>query len=125
MSTRQYAEGTGVPVAKSQEQIERLLAKYKCTDFAVAKREDSFAVMFVFPSQGEGTRPVRVRWTVYLPTFEELQKRPDKARIIGYRILTDTEVAAARERETMRLWRALELGLRGKFVTIDERPSRR
>jgi hypothetical protein len=95
VSARRFAEGTSVPVSRSQDEL-RSLAKKAGAVSVVIGEEESRAVFFFIANNR------KVRFTVPVPSPDEFQGRR-------------SAVNAAEER---RRWRALVLVVRAKLESV-------
>jgi len=106
---RRYAENTEVPVSRSREEMEKLLARYEATAFLYGRDEDSRAVVIGFKMGGRLFR-------IHLPLPD-----PD-ARAIRYtkdnRYRSGKGQATALEQEERRIWRALLLVIKAKLEAV-------
>ena len=104
-----YARDTDVTPSASKAEIERDLGRFGATGFLTG-HDDVAGRAFV----GFQARDRQVRMFVPLPTSKEMLRTPTgKAR-------TEKQVAAAREKETRRRWRALALAIKAKLVAITD-----
>lgn len=103
-----YASNTSVPEDRSRNEIEKLTAKYKATNFAYANGQREAMVGFEI-----GNR--RVRFVIHYP--------PKIFRPTGYRRHTTRKFDenAAMEQERRRLWRALVLVVKAKLEAVDSK----
>lgn len=113
-----YAEGTAVSADRSLQEIKQTLRRFGATGFAHAEDETRVALMFVIAGGTDQER--RVRFTMYLPAFDEKQFRP-KAENQHTLLRTTAERTRARyEQEINRKWRALAEGIKAKLVLVEE-----
>ncbi len=120
-ATKPYASGTVVAATRSQEDIEKTLARYGAKQFGVVKDEHTFAIAFIIPPIGPESAdnvPIQVRFVVYLPSAEAIAMKKAGAR--GTVRRTEAEIGEALTRETNRLWRSLALGIKAKLVLVDD-----
>jgi hypothetical protein len=102
-----FAEGTRVPVERTQGEIIQLLTRYGAADYGYGRRGQVAAVVFA-------VHGVRVRFELKLPTEGDFVKTADGKRSIpaGRR----AELVRTEER---RLWRALLLVIKSKLESVD------
>lgn len=105
-----FAEGTDVSVDRSRTEIERMLRKEGATRIATMWESDYS--MVVFESHG-----LRVRFEVHTPPLADFQFT-EKGRKRDPRAM-----AAARESEERRLWRALAIVIKAKFEAVNSKVS--
>lgn len=104
-----YAEGTTVPVAKTQAEIEQTLKRYGATAFA--RMEEGPAAMIGFKMQGYA-----VRMSLVLPAEDDRRF----TRTARGRPRTAAQTAQAHAQELRRVWRVLLLRLKAKLEAIDD-----
>lgn len=103
-----YAEGTSVPVAKTEVEIKEMLRRRGATRTAFAEEAGRAVVFFELQDR-------RVQFTMPLP-------RPDERRFThdGRGLRRTQDVAAkAWEQACREKWRALLLTMKAKFVSVD------
>lgn len=98
-----YAEGTTVPPAKSQAEIQQLLVRYGATSFACGFNPDAAAVEF-----GIGDRRYRVLLPMPAPDDPQFWRKRNGRR-------TPTEAKNRHEAEIRRRWRALLLIIKSRL----------
>ena len=98
-----YAEGTVVPVAQSQDEVDRILLRYGCAQRAWLRDDDRNIVQLAFGRKG---RPYRI--SMPLPTVKEFAGQR------AYRTPVDL-----REAEVRRRFRALVLWLKATLEAVD------
>jgi hypothetical protein len=91
-----YAEGTEVPAERSKAEIERTLTKFGADQFGYGWKGD--AAVIVFRAQGR-----HIRFVLPMPTAADLKGMRSKD---------------ARDRETRRRWRALNLCIKAKLESV-------
>lgn len=91
-----FAEGTEVPIERSKAEIERTLTKFGADQFGYGWKGDSAVI--VFRSQGR-----HIRFVLPLPTEVELKSM---------------RVSNAKDKETRRRWRALNLCIKAKLESV-------
>lgn len=111
-TSKPFATGTTVAPAKSQEQIERAVARFGATSFGLLKEETRVSIVFVVAQGTENER--RVRYTIALPATESMTivRQPHRR--------APASKADAREQEVARLWRALARSIEGKLIAVEE-----
>ncbi len=102
-----FAEGTSVPVAKSQQEIGATLAKYGATKYATAWEDGRAMIAF-------GIENRHVRMVLALAAATD----PDIARTPGGRVRDQAAREAAADAENRRRWRALALGVKAKLEAV-------
>ncbi len=104
-----YAENTSVSIAKSREEIERLLKRYKGTGFLYGEQGDR--AMIAFELEGR-----RYRMELRYPPAHSM-KLPGLNQYTKHR--SDRELQeASLEKEKQRLWRGLALLVKGKLEAV-------
>ncbi len=96
-----YAEGTSVPVSKSQAEIRGVLEKYKATGFAFGEQVGFHMVMFEMSAR-------RIKIAIPMPIAGALKPNEKYARY------NQTEV----EKETRRRWRCLLITIKAKLECV-------
>lgn len=91
-----FAEGTEVPADRSKAEIERTLTKFGADQFGYGWKADSAVV--VFRAQGR-----HLRFVLPMPTDSDLK---------------GMKKDGAKERETRRRWRALNLCIKAKLEAV-------
>lgn len=105
--TSRYAERTTVTPNKTQVEIQDLLEKYGCEDFAIARGPLKVTIGFLLNKR-------RVRFTLPLPDKNDpkFKKTPTgKARSEG-------SLNEAYDQEVRRRWRALLLTIKAKLESV-------
>lgn len=97
-----YAAGTEVSIAKSREEIEKLLRNYGATSFMYGSQGDRAAVMFELKGR-------QYRMEVKYPPLRSFERSRR----------TDTQVIAAYEAEQRRRWRSLALVIKAKLEAVN------
>ncbi len=106
-----YAEGTSVSIARSRDEIERLLARHKATGFLYG--EQGSRAMIAFELEGR-----RYRMELKYPQRSEYTwGRKNQYAESEYR-RTPGQIEAAYEAEKQRLWRGLVLLVKGKLEAV-------
>ena len=102
---QRYAEGTSVSIARSRDEIERLLARHKATGFLYG--EQGNRAMIAFELEGR-----RYRMELKYPRLQDIETRRNQYT----RRKSDAELKrTAWEAEKQRLWRGLVLLVKGKL----------
>ena len=104
----QYAAGTTVPVGRTRDEIERVLARYGATGFAFGQDQAGAMVAFTI-------RDRHVRFVIPLPT-------PDMRGFThsgGGRPRTKQQADAAWQQAIKARWRALGLIVKAKLEAVD------
>lgn len=96
-----YAEGTSVPVDRSQGEIRKILGKYGATGFAFG--ENGPRAMVAFEMSGR-----RIRFDLPLPQHQVTRDKK------GY-FMSEKQVDA----ETRRRWRCLVLAIKSKLECVE------
>lgn len=96
-----YARETAVPEDRSRNEIEKLVVRYRATNFAYANGQEGAMIGFEMKNR-------RIRFTMKYPEQKTL-KRPPRGRWYP-------EEAMAQERR--RLWRALALVVKAKLESV-------
>lgn len=91
-----FAEGTEVPIERSKAEIERTLTRFGADQFGYGWKGDSAVIVFRAHSR-------HIRFVLPLPTEAELK---------GMRS------SDAKDRETRRRWRALNLCIKAKLESV-------
>lgn len=108
-----YAKNTTVTIAKSREEVQKLLDRFGAEGFAYSEQKDGCSVGFSF-------KGYKVRFFVhYKPESEFDIAPPVKAWPMG-RNRTPVERKAAREQSKRESWRVLVLNVKSKLVAIDQ-----
>lgn len=102
-----FAEGTTVPVEKSQQEIGATLVRYGASSYATAW--DNGRAMIAF-----GIEDRRFRMVLELVSADD----PALARTAGGRVRDKAARAAAADAENRRRWRALALGVKAKLEAV-------
>ncbi len=97
-----YAAGTEVSIARSREEIEKLLRNYGATSFMYGSQGDRAAVMFELKGR-------QYRMEVSYPALRSFRS----AR------RTDLQMQAAYEAEQRRRWRSLALVIKAKLEAVN------
>lgn len=106
---RRYAERTEVPVDRSRNEIERLLARYGADQFMYGA--DRVRAMIGFRANGK-----HVRFLLPLPDIREdkFHRTPT-----GRQRRNPESVTQEYESEVRRRWRALALSIKGKLEAVE------
>lgn len=96
-----YAEKTSVSVEKSQQEIKKILAKYKATAFAMAESAGKAMVMFELEGR-------RIRFMLPLP------HPPTSAYRSGKSVVAYEQLMRSR-------WRSLVFGIKAKLECVDSK----
>lgn len=100
-----YAEKTTVTPSKTQAEIQDLLEKYRCQNYAFARQDNRVVVLFEMAER-------RVRFSLPLPGRNEFKTtETGKAR-------TATAIDTAYDQEVRRRWRALLLTIKAKLESV-------
>lgn len=103
-----YAEGSEVPIGRSRDELERLLARYHADEGFIYGREGNLEVVG-FAAHGR-----RVRFTVPMPSQDarEFTHTPSGQR------RSASSVASAYEAERRRRWRVFILVVKSKLESV-------
>lgn len=96
-----YAEGTSVPVERSQTEINRVLAKFGADQFAQASSSQPPAVLIGFRAKGK-----LIKFHLPMPDGKEFRGTP-------------IQIEKQFQAECRRRWRALLLVLKAKLEAVD------
>jgi len=96
-----YAEGTSVPVERSQTEINRVLAKFGADQFAQASSTTPPAVLIGFRAKGK-----LIKFHLPMPTGKDFRG-------------TELQIEKQFQAECRRRWRALLLVLKAKLEAVD------
>lgn len=107
-----YAQGTSVPVEKTKAEIETLLRKRGSGRFGTV--EDGPRALVMFELNGKA-----VRFTMPLPKREAFARRENVPQWHRRHERTPEEQYKLWEQACRQKWRALLLGIKAKFVDID------
>lgn len=107
MAYRGYAEHTTVSVEKSRAEIERLLQRYGCDDFAYRNNRQMAQVAFRMNDR-------MVRFDLALPDVESF-----RATASGRRQRSDADTLKAWEQGCRQRWRALALVIKAKLEAVE------
>jgi len=103
-----YAEGTSVSIARSRDEIERLLARHKATGFLYG--EQGNRAMIAFELEGR-----RYRMELKYPRLSDMELHRNQYT----RRKSDAELRRdGLEAEKQRLWRGLVLLVKGKLEAV-------
>lgn len=107
-----YAESTTVPVEKTRAEIERLLVKFKCTQFVVGSDSEARTAMVQFKAQNR-----IIRFLVQLPDPQ------DKAytHATAYRRRAAGAYQQALAQAGRQKWRALYLVIKAKLEAVESK----
>jgi hypothetical protein len=108
-----YAETTSVPVAKSRDEIEKILTRYGATAFAYGWNGDTAVIQFA-------ARDRQIRFLLPMPdkTSETItHKRVNQSGWTTPR--TPAEVEKAFEQAQRQAWRALALVIKAKLEAVE------
>lgn len=106
MSSR-YAERTTVTPTKTQAEIQDLLEKYGCENFAIAREPHRVTIGFLMHKR-------RVRFTLPLPDKED----PKFKKTLTGKIRSAGSLNEAYDQEVRRRWRALLLTIKAKLESV-------
>lgn len=106
MPIKKYADGTSVPVEKSQMEVQRVLKKHGATKFVSSWDEQSAVLMFVCKDR-------MIRFSIPLPTPENSGLSP-----AGYR-RSQSQIQIYVDAETRRLWRATLMCIKAKLEAVE------
>lgn len=109
MPSAKYAEGTMVPVSRSRDEIERVLAKHGAADHIVWDQRDE-AISLGFRYAGW---PIRI--TVRVPARESYREDPDH-----WKPRSDNQVAQLYTAELRRRYRVLLIQLKSRLEAVDD-----
>ena len=103
-----YAEGSGVPIGRSRDELERLLARYHADEGFVYGREGNLEVVG-FAAHGR-----RVRFTIAMPAPDarEFTHTPTGQK------RSPSSAATAYEAERRRRWRVFVLVVKSKLESV-------
>ena len=102
-----YAEQTTVSVERSRAEIERLLQRYGCEDFAYRTNQRLAQIAFKMKDR-------MVRFELHLPDPEKFRSTP-----AGRRRRKDADVQKAWEQASRQRWRALALVIKAKLEAVE------
>lgn len=102
-----YAEKTSVPVAKSRAEIEHILQRYGCEDFAYRNNRKMAQIAFSMHER-------MLRFDLTLPDPEKFRRTHN-----GTRHRTDEGVHKAWEQACRQRWRALALVIKAKLEAVE------
>lgn len=106
-----YAANTSVAVEKSRAEIERLLARYKCTKFLAGVDHEAHRATVQFQAHNR-----IVKFEINLPDPDDPKYRRMKN---SYYNRTAAGVAKVVEQETRSRWRALLLVIKAKLEAVE------
>jgi hypothetical protein len=106
-----YAQGTEVPVSKTQIEISNLLTRAGAKEFAVALAAGKGAVQFVLNDR-------RVRFTVLAASPEDPVMRKQALAPRTYGTPSPERLRLVVEREDRRRWRVLLLAIKAKLEIV-------
>lgn len=101
-----YAEGTSVSMAKSREEIERLLSRYGATSFMYGTDANTAAIAFEMSGR-------RIRFSLKYPTLQSFAYTRNNVE------RTTATQKAAYDQEIRRLWRSLTMIIKAKLEAIE------
>jgi hypothetical protein len=102
-----YAENTSVSVEKSRSEIERILQRYGCDDFAYRNNRRKAQIAFSMNDR-------MIRFDIHLPDPEGFRMTPG-----GRRRRDDAAVHKAWEQACRQRWRALTLVIKAKLEAVE------
>ena len=102
-----YAENTTVSVEKSRAEIERILQRYGCEEFAYRTNRRAAQIAFKMEER-------MIRFDLELPNPEDFRKTPK-----GRKRRDDTKVYEAWEQACRQRWRAFALVIKAKLEAVD------
>lgn len=105
-----YATGTTVSAGSSRDEIERILRRFKASNFAYGWSEDSAAVGFTVGG-------LTIRISVPMPDPDDKKFTVTPARRV---VRTDKQAAEAYESEVRRRWRALATVIKAKLIAVED-----
>ena len=106
---KKFAEGTNVSVARSRDEIEKLLARHKATGFMYGEQGGIAAIAFELEGR-------RYRMELLYPSIEDFAIGR-KNQYSEYR-RSEAQAKAAQEQEKQRLWRGLALLVKAKLEAV-------
>jgi hypothetical protein len=107
---RLYAEGTTGQPENSRSEIERTLSRYGAAAFSFGTDHEAGQAVVMFRAHGR-----MVRFVLRLP-----QESDDRIRLDGNRYARSPSArAAALDKETRRLWRALAMAIKAKLEVVE------
>src|SRR5260221_8323386 len=104
-----YAEGTSVSIARSRDEIERLLARHQATGFLYG--EQGSRAMIAFELGGR-----RYRMELKYPRLSDMEAHRNQ---FTRRMSASQLQHTAYEAEKQRLWRGLVLLVKGKLEAVE------
>jgi hypothetical protein len=107
-----YAETTTVPVEKTRAEIERLLTKFKCTQFVVGSDNEKHSAMVQFKAQNR-----IIRFLVQLPDPEDKKY----THVSAYRRRGAQAAFQAFAQGERQRWRALYLVIKAKLEAVESK----
>lgn len=107
MTITGYANQTKVPAYQTRHDIERLVREYNAHDFIVGLRDETIVVAF-------STDAYSVIFRLAMP------KERDFQLTLSGKPRTAPQIQNALDQEERRLWRALFLALKARFIAVEE-----
>lgn len=98
-----YAENTSVPIGRSQDEIRRILGKYKASGFAFGEQQDKALVAFVINNR-------QIRFVLPMPVLGVTTSSKNKYRKLGQKEVDQL----SRSR-----WRCLVLAIKAKLECVE------
>lgn len=105
-----YAAGTQVSAGASRDEIERLLRRFKASNFAYGWSEDQAAVGFSFGG-------LTIRISVPMPDPDEKRFWYTPGRALKR---TEKQAEAAWDDEIKRRWRSLAAVIKAKLIAVED-----
>lgn len=102
-----YAQKTRVTVQKSRAEIERILQRYGCDDFAYRNNQRMAQIAFRMNDR-------MIRFDLDLPDLESFRRTPT-----GRRRENEEQVRKAWEQACRQRWRALALVIKAKLEAVE------
>lgn len=109
-----FATATTVPVERTRSQIEELLRRYNCDEFAYSSMPGMAMIGFCLMSSDKVR--LRIAMKLKLPAMKDFERRKFKGG--GGRMNTPQEQAEAWEQACRSLWRAMMLVIKAKLEAV-------
>lgn len=109
-----YAETTTVPVEKSRVEIEKLLKKFKCTQFVVGSDSELRQAMVQFKAENR-----IIRFQVSLPDPDDKQFTAHPR--YNWQRRTSGQIESAVAQAERQKWRALFLVIKAKLESVESK----
>lgn len=106
---RKFAEGTGVPVEKSESEIKKILRDYGAS--SIGSLWESHRAVLQFEAHG-----YRVRFQISLPSKHDFRETDS-----GRKRNVEKNVDKAHDSEVRRLFRCLKLAIQAKLESVESK----